>query len=78
MHIADLLIRHSPMMSETSNREHVLLARSTFKEDLEGEQNIQEVNHLLLREHEAVLFRVQINNNKVLRDVKAFAQSRWP
>ena len=55
MHIADTLSRHFPKLSETSQKlgEHILFARSGFEEDLEAEQDIQEVNHLLVSEHKS-------------------------
>ena len=58
--------------------EHVLLARSTFEEGLEVEQDIQEINHLLVNEHKAEMFCVETENDEVLQAVKAVVQSGWP
>ena len=78
--IADTLSRHYPKLTEATqdHGEHVLLARSTFEEGLEVEQDIQEINHLLVNEHEAEMFRVETENDEVLQAVKAVAQSGWP
>ena len=80
MYIADTLSRHYPKLTEATQDlgEHVLLARSTFEEGLEVEQDIQEINHLLVNEHEAEMFRVETENDEVLQSVKAVVQSGWP
>lgn len=67
-------------MSESSQKlgEHFLLTRSTFEEDLEPEQDIEEVNHLLVSKYKAAMFHVETNNDEVLNAVKAIVQSRWP
>ena len=46
--------------------------------DLEVEQDIPEINHLLVNEHEAEMFRVETENDEVLQAVKAVVQSGWP
>ena len=80
LHLADTLSRHYPKLAEASQdqREHVLFARSAFEEGLEVEQDVQEINHLLVSEHEAELFRVETKNDEVLQAVKAIVQSGWP
>ena len=80
LYIADTLSRHYPKLTEATQDlgEHVLLARSTFEEGLEVEQDIQEINHLLVNEHEAEMFRVETENDEVLQSVKAVVQSGWP
>ena len=80
LHLADTLSRHYPKFEEATQdqREHVLFARSAFEEGLEVEQDVQEVNHLLLSEHEAEMFRVETENDEVLQAVKAIVQSGWP
>ena len=57
LHLADTLSQHYPKLAEASQdkREHVLFARSAFEEGLEVEQDVQEINHLLVSEHEAEL-----------------------
>ena len=45
---------------------------------LEVEQDLQEINHLLVSEYEAEMFRVETNNDEVLQAVKAIVQSGWP
>ena len=49
-----------------------------FEERLEVEQDVQEINHLLVSEHEAEMFRVETKNDEVLQAVKAIVQSVWP
>ena len=80
LYIADTLSRHYPKLTEATQDlgEHVLLARSTFEEGLEVEQDIQEINHLLVNEHEAEMFRVETENDEVLQAVKAVVPSGWP
>ena len=72
--------RHYPKFEEANQdqREHVLFARSAFEEGLEVEQDVQEINHLLVSEHEAEMFRVETKNDEVLQAVKAIVQSGWP
>ena len=71
--------RHYPKLAEAQDqREHVLFARSAFEEGLEVEQDVQEINHLLVNEHEAEMFRVETKNDEVLQAVKAIVQSGWP
>lgn len=66
LHLADSLRRHYPKLAEATQgqREHVLFVRSAFKEGLEVEQDIQEINHLLVSEHEAEMFRVETRNRQ--------------
>jgi len=73
LHLANTLSRHYPKLVEATQdqREHVLFARSAFEEGLEVEQDIQEINHLLVSEHEAEMFRIETKNNEVLQAVKA-------
>ena len=80
LHLVDTLSCHYPKFEEATQdqREHVLFARSAFEEGLEVEQDVQEVNHLLLSEHEAEMFRVETENDEVLQAVKAIVQSGWP
>ena len=80
LHLADTLSRHYPKLEEATQgqREHVLFARSAFEEGLEVEQDVQEINHLLVNEHEAEMFRVETKNDEVLQAVKAIVQSGWP
>ena len=72
--------RHYPKLAAATqdHKEHVLLARSTFEEGLEIEQDVQEINHLLVNEHKAEIFCVETKNDEVLQAVKAVVQSRWP
>ena len=72
--------RHYPKFEEANQdqRERVLFARSAFEEGLEVEQDVQEINHLLVSEHEAEMFRVETKNDEVLQAVKAIVQSGWP
>ena len=72
LHLADTLSRHYPEFEEATQdqREHVLLARSDFEEGLKVEQDVQEINHLLVSEHEAEMFRVETKNDEVLQAVK--------
>lgn len=80
LYLADTLSQHFLKLTETTieHREHVLLTRSAFEEGLEVEQDIQEINHLLLNEHEAEMFRVGTKNDDVLQAVMAVVQSGWP
>ena len=79
LHLADTLSRHFPKFEEATpdQREKILFARSAFEEGLEVEQDIQEINQLLLSEHEAKMFRVETKNDEALQAVKAIAQSGW-
>ena len=80
LYIVDTLSRHYPKLTEATQDlgEHVQLARSTFEEGLEVEQDIQEINHLLVNVREAEMFRVETENDEVLQAVKAVVQSGWP
>ena len=80
LHLADTLSRHYPKFKEATQdqREHVLFARSAFEEGLEVEQVVQEINHLLVSEHKAQMFRLETKNDEVLQAVKAIVQSGWP
>ena len=51
-----------------------MLARSTFEVD----QDIQEMNHLLVNEHEAEMFCADTENDEVLQAVKTVVQYGWP
>jgi len=66
LHLADTLRRHYPKLAEAKQgqREHVLFVRSAFKEGLEVEQDVQEINHLLVSEHEAEMFRVETKSRQ--------------
>ena len=80
LHLADTLSRHYPKLAEATQdpSEHVLFARSAFEAGLEVEQDLQEINHLLVSEHEAEMFGVETKNDEVLQAVKAIVQSGWP
>lgn len=67
LYLADTLSRHFPKLTETTreHREHVLLTRSAFEEGIEVEQDIQEIDHLLVNEREAEMFRVGTRNGDV-------------
>ena len=80
LYIADTLSRHYPKLTEATQDHgvHVLLARSTFEEGLEVDQDIQEINLLLLNEQEPEIFRAETKNEEVLQAVKALVQSGWP
>ena len=70
LHLADTLSRHYPKLTEATQdqREHVLFARSAFEEGLEVKQDVQEINHLLVSEHEAEMFREETKNDEVVGD----------
>lgn len=78
--LADILNLHFPKLTETTgeHREHVLLTRSPLEEGLEVEQDIQEIKHLLVNEHEAEMFRNETKNDDVLQAVISVVQSLWP
>ena len=80
LHLADNSSRHYPKLAEATQdpSEHVLFARSALEAGLEVEQDLQEINHLLVSEHEAEMFRVETKNDEVLQAVKAIVQSGWP
>ena len=80
LHLADTLSRHHPKFEEATQdqREQVLFARSAFEEGLDVEHDVQEINHLLVSEHEAEMFRVETKNDEVLQAVKAIVQAGWP
>ena len=61
LYIADTLSRHYPKLTETTqdHGEHVLLAKSTFEEGLEVDQDIHEINFLLVNEHGPEIFRAE-------------------
>ena len=46
-------------------------------EGLEVEQDVQEIKHLLVSEHEAEMFRNETKNDDVLQAVISVVQSRW-
>ena len=80
LRLADTLSRHYPKLAEATQdqREHVLFARSAFEEGLEVEQDVQEINHLLVSEHKAEMFRVETKNDEVLQAVTTIVESGWP
>ena len=49
-----------------------------FEERLEVEQDVQEINQLLVSEHEAEMFRAETENDEVFQVVKVIVQSGWP
>ena len=80
LYITDTLSRHYPKLTEATqdHGKHVLLARSTFEEGLEVEQDIQEINLLLLNELGPEILCTETKNEEVLQAVKALVQSGWP
>ena len=80
LHLADTLSWHYPKFEEATQdqREHALFVRSAFEEGLEVKQDVQEINHLLVSEHKAEMFRIETKNDEVLQAVKAIVQSGWP
>ena len=80
LHLADTLHQHYTKFEEATQdqRAHVLFARSASEEGLEVKQDVQEINHLLVSEHEAEMFRIETKNDEVLQAVKAIVQSGWP
>ena len=80
LHLADTLHQHYTKFEETTQdqREHVLFARSASEEGLEVKQDVQEINHLQVSEHEAEMFRAETENDEVLQVVKVIVQSGWP
>ena len=61
LHLADTLSQHYPKLAKAirNYKEQVLIARSVFKEGLEVEQDLQEINHLLVNEHKAKMLHVE-------------------
>ena len=80
LYITDTLSQHYPKLTEATqdHGKHVPLARSTFEEGLEVEQDIQEINLLLLNELEPEILCTETKNEEVLQAVKALVQSGWP
>ena len=78
--LADILNLHFPKLTETTgeHREHVFLTISALVEGLEVEQDVQEIKHLLVSEHEVEMFRSETKNDDVLQAVISVVQSRWP
>ena len=77
LHLADTLSRHYPKLAEATHdhRDQVLFVRSAFEEGLEVDQDVQEINHLLVNEHEAEIFRVGTKNDEVLSGCESSLQS---
>ena len=76
--LADILNLNFPKLTETTgeHREHIL-TRSALVEGLQVEQDVQEIKHLLVSEHEAEMFRNETKNDDVLQAVIFVVQSRW-